>query len=587
MTQPLFADLNAWGRQDWDQFTFRYETARLALVRFGEWPFWNPFANGGTVLFAHPHHPSASPWFLFTLLGGTTFGLRLQVALLLAVGAIGMVRLTSALGASSSGALAAGVVFAFGAHPVLHLAEGHVEWIVIALMPWTALPLVRWRDPHPGRAVVAAAAVFASAVLLGAVYIPAVFVVCFSVWSLCESARHRSWGPLRHWVAIALLAGGLSSVKLLPMAYFIRHADAATTPTGHYTSPRTLLAGLFDPRQAEAYQSIRGFRAGGQPDAPPPATAPSYPWGPLSDRDLPFEFQEYAGYISLAGWCVFPLGLVWARRDHWPWLVTGAVTLWIALGAAAPIDAWGWLRTMPVYASLHVPSRFLAGTTFVFAIIVAVGLSALAAKVPRARWLPPLLVALVTLELGVMARRVFSDVFVVPPITVEGTRDFAHAAPPDDLARLTPAPMHSVLTPMVRAGYGTIDGYENLHVPRGAVGVRGSADYRGETWLEGTTGTATLTTLTTGTARVTVQADGPGRLVLNQNFFPGWQGDAFDDTGHSVRVDVRASDDGLVATEVDARVRVVLFRYRPPLLNAGLALTALALVVCGFVWRRR
>ena len=586
VTQPLFADVHAWGRQDWDQFTFRYETARLALVQFGEWPSWNPYANGGTVLFAHPHHPSASPWFLITLLSGTTLGLRLQVTLFLALGAIGMARLTSVLGASPAGALAAGVVYAFGSHPVLHVAEGHVEWAVIGLMPWTARPLLQWRDHHPWRPVVTAAAFFASAVLLGAVYIPAVFAVCFSVWSLCESARHRSWRPLRHWVAIAVLAGGLSAVKLLPMAYFVRHAEAAA-PAGHYTSPRTLLAGLFDPRQAEAYQALRGFRAGGQTDAMPPATAPTYPWGPLSDRDLPFEFHEYAGYVSAVGWLVVAFGLAWAWRDHWPWLVTGGLTLWIALGAAAPVDAWAWLRTLPLYASLHVPSRFLAGATFTVAIVVAAGLTALAARLPRVRWVAPLLVAAITLELGLMARRVFADVFVVPPVAIASTPAFANAAPPDALAALTPGPMHSVMTPMLRAGYGSVDGYENLQVPRGNIVQAGTAGYRGETWLEGTTGTATLTTLTMGTVRVAIAADGPGRLVVNQNFFPGWRGDVFYENDSRMQVDVGPSEGGLVTTAIDAHVRVVLFRYRPPLLRAGLALTTLTLVACVGLWRRR
>ncbi len=49
---PLFASLENWGREDWDQFTFRYETPRVALLRDHVLPTWNPQALillGGTT----------------------------------------------------------------------------------------------------------------------------------------------------------------------------------------------------------------------------------------------------------------------------------------------------------------------------------------------------------------------------------------------------------------------------------------------------------------------------------------------------------------------------------------------------------
>jgi hypothetical protein len=582
----MFVDLHAWGRQDWDQFTFRYETARLALVRDGQWPMWNPFANGGTVLAAHPHNPAASPWFAIVLLLGTPLGLRVQVTLALAAGAIGMARLTRECGADRWGQIAGGAVYAFSAHPVLHLAEGHVEWTVMGLMPWVARPLMDWHRDHPARAVVAAAALFASAVLLGAVYIPAIFALLFSTWALAESLRARSSRPLRHWAAVVLLAAALAAVKLLPMAYFLRHAEVAPASVGHATSPRTLLAGLFDPRQVEAYQTYRGFRAGGLADVEPPANAPTYPWGPLTAWDLPFEFQEYGAYIGVVGWGLVPLGLALAWRRHWPWILSGGLSLWLVLGAAAPIDLWGLVRTLPLYDGLHVPSRWLAGVVFVLALGVAAGMTALTTRRPTRPWLAPLCTALLVVELGVFAHRTFSDVFVIAPIALPPASSFDHTAAPPAVAALTPAPMHSVLTPLLAAGHGTLGGYENRQVPRGRVRPPTSADYRGPAWLTGATGTAVLTGMTMNTVEVAIQATRPTLVVLNQNYFLGWRADALYSNGGAMRIDVAANADGLISAGVDPEVAAVRFRYRSPLLPAGLAVTLLALAAGVLIWRR-
>ena len=60
---PLFSNLTNYGRNDWDQLSFRYETPRLALFRDHQLPLWNPYVNGGNVLLAHPASPVPSPWY--------------------------------------------------------------------------------------------------------------------------------------------------------------------------------------------------------------------------------------------------------------------------------------------------------------------------------------------------------------------------------------------------------------------------------------------------------------------------------------------------------------------------------------------
>ena len=206
---PLFTNLGNWGRQDWDQFTFRYATPRLALLRDHALPAWNPYANGGTVLLAHPDSPVLSPWYAIVLVLGAPLGLRVQVAVFMALGSIGMSALLARLGATRAGAIAGGVVFMMSSLFALHIAEGHLEWCVLGLMPWLAILILKLEDGV--RYIILAALLAASVLTFGAVCIPAIFLSFFTVWILLEAIRTRRWRPTAYWTAVVLLAALLSA----------------------------------------------------------------------------------------------------------------------------------------------------------------------------------------------------------------------------------------------------------------------------------------------------------------------------------------------------------------------------------------
>ncbi len=139
---PLLTGTDLWGRGDWDQFGFRYATPRVAMLRDLQLPLWNPYVNGGTVLLAHPHCPAFSPWYLPTLILGAPLGLRVQVLLFVALGATGMAALLRRWGVSPAGCFVGGVLLMMSAHFAMHVAEGHLEWCLLGLMPWVLLCLL-------------------------------------------------------------------------------------------------------------------------------------------------------------------------------------------------------------------------------------------------------------------------------------------------------------------------------------------------------------------------------------------------------------------------------------------------------------
>jgi hypothetical protein len=71
---PLFLNLDRWGRADWDQLTYRYETPRVAFLCDHVLPTWNSYATGGSVLLAHSDSPVLSLWYFLVLFLGAPRG---------------------------------------------------------------------------------------------------------------------------------------------------------------------------------------------------------------------------------------------------------------------------------------------------------------------------------------------------------------------------------------------------------------------------------------------------------------------------------------------------------------------------------
>jgi hypothetical protein len=144
--------------------------------------------------------------------------------------------------------------------------------------------------------------------------------------------------------------------------------------------------------------------------------------------------------------------------------------------------------------------------------------------------------------------------------------------------------------PAVLAGIGvlqcTMHASLNLWAPKAddgrpfGMGARGreSKQYRGEAYTESGAGTARIVTFTPNRVEVEVKGARVGeRLVLNQNFDPGWSADG--QPAQSVA--------SAVATVVTSENQRVTFRFRPRGLTAGLCVLALTLAgLATLYWRR-
>jgi hypothetical protein len=111
-----------------------------------------------------------------------------------------------------------------------------------------------------------------------------------------------------------------------------------------------------------------------------------------------------------------------------------------------------------------------------------------------------------------------------------------------------------------------------LEDPGEGLSAVGRNDYRGEAYMSPS---GTPVPLSVSTSRITVTLPVGGKVVLNQNYFKGWEVDGFNVDNHR----------GLVSANLTAGEHE--FRYRPPGFRLGLGISVFGLGLLGVFGRRK
>jgi hypothetical protein len=353
----------------------------------------------------------------------------------------------------------------------------------------------------------------------------------------------------------------------------------------------------LEPRQDQLYWATRD--ADSVTHAPATGPRPSVPTlapeiaAPTSARlralGAADGWHEYGAYVTLMGFGLAVLGLAVSWRRCWPLYAAGALAGLVVLSTTVPVDLWGLLQQLPLYASLTVPSRFLAAVVLTLAVAAAFGLDWLYRFASRHR--RPLLTGLtgyavpivIYAELAWLGWTLWGDIFVYRPVPLAHHERFATRY--DRLGPYSPG-MYSYTYPALVANSGVLEGYENIQVPQGAVLTEGDPRYRGEAYLLSGGSPVTIRDWRMAAVQVDVTVRAPDTLLLNQNFFPGWRARIVGSGGvREQRAEASAS--GIVAVAVYEGDQAVRVYYAPPGFTGGAAVSAIAWVMCvAFLVRR-
>jgi hypothetical protein len=555
----------------------------LTILEYRQVPLWNPYYCGGTVLLANPQSRFLSPSFLFILLFGEVRGIKLEIWLHLVIGLLGSYALARQYNLDRVPAILASSVFMLNSMYALNLTVGMTWFLSVAYLPWAFLFYLRAVDDW--RYALLSGLCLVLMFFGGGAYPLAITGLFLGFYSLLLTSfkEYPNWKVARSLLITLAFTLCLGAVKFLPAAEFLgEHPRRVYDYSGF--SLNSLRFGLFS--RDQTLGAIARL----------PIEEPGFVNGVTGGMD------ENGMYIGAIPFVLFLVGIGLRDKRRMVLALCFIVFLWLSFGnRSRPIELWTLLHLSPVYDSMRIAQRFRIVFMLCLAIFAGFGLQTVSCYVSRLTGrqkltllFTPAVVLVVLMDLLAVNWQVLKDAFPIPPLESGRTSNFyqvwelpsynkdgwltsnlANTPSLDDLD--DPSRMNSSfgsLYPAFLSNIGTVNCYESANVPRNAAPIS-SASYRGEVYLVGTEGSVRVRHWSPNRVVLDVNAAGDGFLVLNQNYYAGWQ---VEGAGEAKPHEVN----GLLGVRISPLVQHIELYYLPGSFIWGMAVT-LAAVVFGLV----
>ncbi len=538
---------------DFRYFEFLFEAFRAEVLVHGEFPSWNPYACGGYVLHANPQTPFLSPLAWPALVLGAVPGLKLYALVHVVIALLGGLRLGRVLGLSAPASWTLAIAFGGSARFAFVLQGGQFAMLTYAFFPWLLALSVR-------ALVDLRHAAWAGAVLALMVYeggtsgvpLGVLLLVAFAV-AACVG-RGLDPRPLAA-LAITLAVGlSLSLPKTWPILLYLMDHPRTLAPQDDALT-LAQVARMFFHRRPDPFVA-----------AEPALKGLHYAW-----------WGEYGAYVGPVVPALAAVGLAFRTRRVLWWTLLGIAFFLVMLGQHGPAAPYEWLRHLPIYRDLRVPSRYSVLVILMLAILASHGLDelhersqALRNRLAALRALPWVVVALFASDCIAFSNQVLAAVGKRPP---------AQDIPwPKDLTPVVGA--GTDLAGAVRQGLASLDCYDPLFERTG---------YRSPVHARLVRMRQVIEAPSISRARLTLIEWTPNRIeflaelsrdttvLVRQNYDRGWTTD----------VGEVQDDRGLLALRLPAGTHVVTLRHRSLGLPQGLAVAAtFAASLLAWAWRR-
>lgn len=561
---PLLKNLHQSCSGDWDYFATLYEVPSITLYEYKQFPLWNPYCGGGISLIGNPQAGFVSITFLLTSLFGVFAGLKLSVWLHTFIGLWGMWLISGELGVRGPARFLPPFIFMFSAPWPFHLAEGHIVWLPAAFLPLLMLSFLKGMESRRwlyGGVILEAAMIYE-----GGTYVLAYSVLFLAVFALCRAIEMRSMKPLVTIVVINFLAFFIAAPKLLPLLDLMGN-HPRTMNVGGAVSWDDLLA-MFLERD-----NSRGT--------------------------IHLEFSAYVGLPVV----VLYLFAVATLRKYKALIASSLFMLLLVIGNFAPFAPWTLFHRLPLFNNFQIPARSVIIFCFTVALLVGLYLTRLTQGSKWAPFLVGLMVLYIGTDLYLFGRSIFPQASIPAQVTVFRFSGLATLRRPATLYRVPPADssriFHSVtsfhepfsqisIPDMERFRHGAwsdqylpllhnegvTDAYEPI--PFGHFALPSSdPGYRGEYHLQ-EKGDVTMLHWSPNQLSFRVCLPRDDRLIINQNYGPGWQSSA----------GTIEDDKGLLAVDLKRGAYEVTIRYLPHFFAVGLLISIVTVGVMAICWRR-
>jgi len=558
---PILQKINYWGIDDWHHRIMNHAVSRESVIEHGQWPLWNPYEGGGFPDLGNPVSSCFSPGFILILLSGPVIGIKLMALLYMAIGLIGTYKLAREWRFSMAGAYLAAIVFMGSSHFPLKIAEGTAEYYAQCWVPWILLFAGRLiRQPRKWIKYSIWIAIFFSFVCAQGVANDLLFdFILFALFLFISAVQYRRPRTLAGLMLVVILFVILSSIKLLPVL-----------ETGRSMWRRT----AADELQAGKIEVVPAAFLGRNQALDSPARDKF-----LCDSGL-WYWEEYGSYVGWGSIILAALGLLFWKKKRVMWGISLVFFCFLYLGHLAPLDLWLWIHKMPFADSLYLPSRCSYIIDFIIALLAGYGLTELDLSLRDFGWkkgirlgLMLMVPLLMFIDLREVSRPVLESSYVNRPEKIKKKGPFTQTASP-----LTVKRKGREKTPYYRKYLQNLG--QIIHgAPAGVVNAvpAGSPFYRGEWYLvrDGPQDYCRLLRFSPNAVWLDVSTEKANRLVLNQNFFPGWRVKGFPEG----RAEMYR---GKVSVQLPPGHHKLKIYYWPRTFVWGLVITLLSLGLCAF-----
>jgi len=505
------------------QYLNAYEqNAARIVAQFGQLPLWDPYSCGGMYLLGNPQARAFAPPVLLSVALGATKAIPLTSWLLFVLGAEGAFRFLFARAGSAIGAALGALIFCSSGHLAVSQSHGWIQFYGFLLIPWILHGVHLTLEGKP-RGILLAAGGMAFVIGFGGGYpgpLAALLVAIETLRALRPSQLKRQ-GLLLLLLGIAMIS--LCLFRLWPIVEELA------------SSPR-IMAGRPSHTNRALFEMI---------------LKPATPDG--SELPLPGQFfVGHAACLTLA-----TLGLL-RRRG---WVAFGAMVVCTMLAAGYTRAAFPLLRELPLYSTLRYPERFLwLGTLYLGELVAhAFCLIRRMPSVPRLLVLSSALVA-GGIALGAEVKN-FATV----------TAATAYAAPaPEQRAEFRQARgnrwLMSYFGPLSMGSLSCGEAYPVRMSPRLETGLAAE-----EYLAEPSAGTVRRLAWTPERIELAVELTKPTRVLVNQNWHPGWRASAGTVVNH----------EELLGVELPAGHQRLSLAFQPRSGIGGLACSMAALLGLG------
>lgn len=559
-------NIGYWGQKDWDQFTFWYAVPQKTILRYHQFPLWNPYANGGNVLLAHPHSGFLNPFFVFILLFGPVVGLKLLIFIHVFLGLAGMFYFARLLGLRRLFAYPVSFIYMFSSIFPLHLTEGHFDFISMAYIPWIlffALGAVNRLSR-----VIFAALLLALMIFSGAVYPLVVLIFFMTVFFVLSAVKSRNYAHIKVILFTMLGALLLSGIKIVPMLEFIKENPRVVTQRDGMTLP-LLFTSLSDSRQ-ELYDRED--------------------WEPTNIN----EWHEYGAYVGSLPMILALFAALFYFKELWPLITTVLLSLIIVMGNKFIIDTWHFLHYLPIFSNFSSNSRFILGFMIGFAVLAGFGLDRfykITGSLFKNKIVPVLacvfLILFICVDLIAVNARIFKNAFTLEPMNIKPLKEFCQVE-----GEILDSRARSSMYPAFLRNCGVVDGYEVMHIPKGDIhrfpgNLKDILEDKEEdkllkhckvAYLAGKHGETRVQKFSPNAIKIWVKSDRQDTLVLNQNFHKGWR---IREPGFRV-----ISFKGLIATNIAQGSQAITFYYLPNTFLLGAFISIFGLLFLAYMYMK-